>query len=153
MIERVEVENLVVGAGVIGLAIGAELARRGRSIFVIEAGSNVGCGISSRNSEVIHSGVYYPTNSLKHLLCVEGRRRLYAYCESHGVAYRKCGKMVVAIDDHEAGELTALARRAEQNNVENVEIVDGPAAKRMEPALRAVSAFTLRKLASSIPMV
>jgi L-2-hydroxyglutarate oxidase LhgO len=145
MMESVEVDNLVVGAGVIGLAIGAELARRGRSIYVIEAGPSFGCGISSRNSEVIHSGVYYPTGSLKHVLCVEGRRRLYAYCEKHGVAYRKCGKLVVATDDYEAGELTALARRAEENDVENVEIVDGPAARRMEPTLRAVSALHIKE--------
>jgi L-2-hydroxyglutarate oxidase LhgO len=145
MIEKVEVESLVVGAGIIGLAIGAELARRGRSIYVVEAGPKFGCGISSRNSEVIHSGIYYPTGSLKHLLCVEGRRRLYDYCEKHGVAYRKCGKFVVAADDSETEEIAALARRAEQNQVENVEILDGPTARRMEPALRAVSALHVKE--------
>jgi L-2-hydroxyglutarate oxidase LhgO len=145
MIERVEVEHLVIGAGIVGLAIAGELARSGRNVFVLEAGSHVGCGISSRNSEVIHSGIYYPTNSLKHLLCVEGRRLLYAYCDSHGVAYRKCGKMVVAVDDLEAEELVAIARRAAQNNVENVETLDAPAAKRLEPAVRAVSALHVKE--------
>ncbi|HXY58887.1 MAG TPA: NAD(P)/FAD-dependent oxidoreductase [Methylocystis sp.] len=145
MMERVEVDNLVVGAGVIGLAIGAEFARRGRSIFVIEAGPNFGQGISSRNSEVIHSGIYYPTGSLKHLFCVEGRRRLYAYCQNHGVAYRKCGKLVAAFDDAESEGLATLAGRAEQNHVENVEIVDGATARRMEPALRAASALHVKE--------
>ncbi len=145
MIERVEVEYLVIGAGIVGLAIAGELARSGKSVFVLEAGSHVGCGISSRNSEVIHSGIYYPTNSLKHLLCVEGRRLLYAYCDSHGVAYRKCGKIVVAVDDLEAEEIAAIARRAAQNNVENVETLDAPAAKRLEPAVRAVSALHVKE--------
>jgi L-2-hydroxyglutarate oxidase LhgO len=145
MIERVEVEHLVIGAGIVGLAIAGELARSGKSVFVLEAGSHVGCGISSRNSEVIHSGIYYPTNSLKHLLCVEGRRLLYAYCDSHGVAYRKCGKIVVAVDDLEAEEIAAIARRAAQNNVENVETLDAPAAKRLEPAVRVVSALHVKE--------
>jgi L-2-hydroxyglutarate oxidase LhgO len=145
MIERVEVEHLVIGAGIVGLAIAGELARSGKSVFVLEAGSHVGCGISSRNSEVIHSGIYYPTNSLKHLLCVEGRRLLYAYCDSHGIAYRKCGKIVVAVDDLEAEEIAAIARRAAQNNVENVETLDAPAAKRLEPAVRAVSALHVKE--------
>jgi L-2-hydroxyglutarate oxidase LhgO len=145
MIERVEVEHLVIGAGIVGLAIAGELARSGKSVFVLEAGSHVGCGISSRNSEVIHSGIYYPTNSLKHLLCVEGRRLLYAYCDSHGVAYRKCGKIVVAVDDLEAEEIAAIARRATQNNVKNVETLDAPAAKRLEPAVRAVSALHVKE--------
>jgi L-2-hydroxyglutarate oxidase LhgO len=145
MIERVEVEHLVIGAGIVGLAIAGELARSGKNVFVLEAGSHVGCGISSRNSEVIHSGIYYPTNSLKHLLCVEGRRLLYAYCDSHGVAYRKCGKIVVAVDDLEAEEIAAIARRAAQNNVENVETLDAPAAKRLEPAVRAVSALHVKE--------
>jgi len=145
MIDRVEVEYLVIGAGIVGLAIAGELARSGKNVFVLEAGSHVGCGISSRNSEVIHSGIYYPTNSLKHLLCVEGRRLLYAYCDSHGVAYRKCGKIVVAVDDLEAEEIAAIARRAAQNNVENVETLDAPAAKRLEPAVRAVSALHVKE--------
>ena len=145
MIEKVEVEHLVVGAGVVGLAIAAALARSGRSVFVLEAGSHVGCGISSRNSEVIHSGIYYPTNSLKHLLCVEGRRLLYAYCDSHGIAYRKCGKIVVAVDDVEAKEIAAIAQQAAQNNVENVETMDATTVKRMEPAVRAVSALHVKE--------
>ncbi|MGO9771875.1 MAG: NAD(P)/FAD-dependent oxidoreductase [Roseiarcus sp.] len=145
MTESVEVDNLVVGAGVVGLAIGAELARRGRRIYIIEAGQSFGCGISSRNSEVIHSGIYYATGSVKHLLCVEGRRRLYAYCDTHGIAYRKCGKLVVSENDSETEDLLALARRAEENNVENVEILDGPAARRLEPAVRAVCALHVRE--------
>lgn len=141
MVETVEVEHLIVGGGVIGLAIAADLARRGREAFVLEAGPHIGCGISSRNSEVVHSGIYYEAGSLKHLLCVEGRRRLYDYCEEHKLAYRKCGKLVVATSDAEAGQIAFLARRAEQNGVENVEVIDGAAAKRFEPALNATLAL------------
>lgn len=141
MTERVDVENLIVGAGVIGLAIAASLARKGREAFVLEAGPRVGCGISSRNSEVIHSGIYYETNSLKHRFCVEGRRLLYAYCDNHGVAYRKCGKLVVAANDLEAEQILTIARRAEENGVENVEMLDAATARRLEPALHAVLAL------------
>lgn len=145
MIERVAVDNLIVGAGVIGLAIAAELAREGGEAFVLEAATQFGAGISSRNSEVIHSGLYYEEDSLKHRLCIEGRRRLYAYCDRHNVAYRKCGKLVVATDDNEAAQVEALARRAERNGVENVDLLDGAAAMRLEPALRATLALRVRE--------
>lgn len=140
-VERVEIQNLVVGAGVVGLAVAAELARRGHEAFVLEAGPQIGCGISSRNSEVVHSGIYYETNSLKHRLCVDGRRRLYDYCRLHNVAHKKCGKLIVAITDAEADKVVALARQAEANGVENVELIDAPAAKRLEPALQATLAL------------
>ncbi len=145
MAERVEVENVVVGAGVIGLAVAASLAQKDREVFVLEAGPRIGCGISSRNSEVIHSGIYYETDSLKHRLCVEGRRLLYAYCDNRNIAYRKCGKLVVAADDREAENITAIARRAEANGVENVEIIDAAAAKRLEPMLHAVLALRVEE--------
>ena len=130
---------------IVGLAIARELARSGRSVFVLEAGSHVGCGISSRNSEVIYSGIYYPTNSLKHLfvrrgtplaLCLlrESRRRLSQMRKNSGRRRRL-----------EAEELVAIARRAAQNNVENVETLDAPAAKRLEPAVRAVSALHVKE--------
>lgn len=139
--QRVDIRHLVIGAGVVGLAAAAALARRGEEVFVLEAGPGVGCGISSRNSEVIHSGIYYETGSLKHRLCVDGRRRLYDYCAARGIAHKKCGKLIVATNDAEAPKVVALARRADANGVENVALVEGSALQRMEPALRATVAL------------
>jgi L-2-hydroxyglutarate oxidase LhgO len=144
-VERVDLEHLVIGAGVVGLAAGASLARKGRDVFVLEAGPRIGGGISSRNSEVVHSGIYYETGSLKHRLCVEGRRRLYDYCRLHQVDHRRCGKLVVATAEAEADKVIALARQAEANGVENVELIDGPAAKRLEPALEATLALNVHE--------
>ena len=139
--ERVDLRHLVIGAGVVGLAAAAALARQGQEVFVLEAGPGIGCGISSRNSEVIHSGIYYETGSLKHRLCIDGRRRLYNYCAARGIAHRKCGKLIVATRDTEAPKLLALARQAQANGVENVEMIDGSAARRLEPALQATMAL------------
>lgn len=144
-VERVDIQHLVIGAGVVGLAVAAELARRGNEVFVLEAGPGVGCGISSRNSEVIHSGIYYETDTLKHRLCIDGRRRLYDYCLTHNVPHRKCGKLVVATNDAEADKVVALARRAEENGVENVELIDASTARRLEPALHATLALHVRE--------
>lgn len=144
-VERVDIQHLVIGAGVVGLAVAAEIARRGREVFVLEAGLGIGCGISSRNSEVIHSGIYYGTNTLKHRLCIDGRRRLYDYCCLHKVPYRKCGKLVVATNDAEAAKVVALAQRAEENGVENTELIDASIARRLEPALNATLALHVRE--------
>ena len=143
--EVVEIEALIVGAGVIGLAIGAELGRRGRQVFILEADTRFGGGISSRNSEVIHSGVYYPQDSLKRQLCVEGRRLLYNYCERHGVGHRKCGKLIVATDDAEMLKIEAIALQAARNGVEGVEWIDGKTAQAFEPALNAIGALHVRE--------
>src|SRR5512145_441435 len=110
-----QIDALVVGAGAVGLACAAELARRGREVMVVEAADCIGSGTSSRNSEVIHAGLYYATGSLKHRLCVDGRRRLYAYLNERGVAHRKCGKLVVATDAAEEAQIAALYRRALAN--------------------------------------
>jgi L-2-hydroxyglutarate oxidase LhgO len=91
------VECAVIGAGVVGLAIARELARKGREVVVLEAAHAIGTEISSRNSEVIHAGIYYPTGSLKARLCVEGRHALYAYCASRGVEHRRTGKIIVPL--------------------------------------------------------
>ncbi|MGU3492714.1 NAD(P)/FAD-dependent oxidoreductase [Xanthobacteraceae bacterium A53D] len=141
----IEVGDVVIGAGVIGLACAAARARQGREVYVLEAGSLIGSGISSRNSEVIHSGVYYETGTLRHLLCVEGRRSLYAYCDTHGVAYAKCGKLVVATSDKEAEKIAGIAVRARENGVENTELIDGAAAMALEPALNAVAALHVQE--------
>jgi L-2-hydroxyglutarate oxidase LhgO len=132
---------VVIGAGVIGLACAAELARGGREVLVLEATGAIGSGTSSRNSEVIHAGLYYPTGSFKHRLCVEGRRKLYAYLAARGVAHDKCGKLVVATAPAEEGQIAALHRRAVENEVENVSLLSGGEARALEPALACVSAL------------
>jgi L-2-hydroxyglutarate oxidase LhgO len=135
----------VIGAGVIGLAIGAAFARKGREAFVLEAGPRVGCGISSRNSEVIHSGIYYPTNSLKHRLCVEGRKMLYAYCDKRGIPYARCGKLVVATDEREAKKVAEIAARASDNGIEAITHLGAEAASRLEPSIKAIAALRVRE--------
>ena len=145
MVERIEVENLVIGAGVIGLAIGTAFARKGHEAFVLEAGPRVGCGISSRNSEVIHSGIYYPTNSLKHRLCVEGREMAAAYCDKRGISYARCGKLVVATDEREAEKVAEIAARASDNGIEGVTHLGAEAVSRLEPSIKAIAALRVRE--------
>ena len=135
------IDAVVVGAGAVGLACAAELARRGREVMVVEAADCIGSGTSSRNSEVIHAGLYYATGSLKHRLCVDGRRKLYAYLAERGVAHRKCGKLVVATDAAEEAQIAALYRRARANEVEGVSLLTADEARAMEPNLACVSAL------------
>ena len=116
-----KVEVVVVGAGVIGLAIARALALRGRQVVLLEKESSIGTGTSSRNSEVIHSGIYYEPESLKARLCVRGRRTLYRYCDDRGIAYRQCGKLVVATGPGEDAYLDHLLQRAESNGVEDID--------------------------------
>lgn len=111
------VDALVIGAGVVGLAVGRALARAGLETVVAEAQTGVGQGVSSRNSEVIHAGLYYPPGSLKARLCVRGKALLYAWCEAHGVPYRACGKLVVATSPEQHPALQVLAQRAADNGV------------------------------------
>ena len=106
------VECLVIGAGVIGLAIARALARAGREVVVVEAENGIGAGISSRNSEVIHAGIYYPTGLTKTHLCVEGKEMLYRFCRDYGVPHRRCGKLIVAANESEVAGLAALETRA-----------------------------------------
>jgi L-2-hydroxyglutarate oxidase LhgO len=135
------IDALVVGAGVIGLAVARELALAGHEVIVIDQAEGIGTGTSSRNSEVIHAGLYYPPGSLKAQLCVEGRHALYAYCAERGLAHRRCGKLVVAVDDGELPALEALHAQALANGVGDVRLIDGTAARAMEPALSAVAAL------------
>src|SRR5438105_14727877 len=111
------IDALVIGAGAVGLAVARALAQSGRETIVAEAQAAIGQGVSSRNSEVIHAGLYYPPGSLKARLCVRGKELLYALCASHGVPHRNCGKFVVAQSDKEALALDALAARAAANGV------------------------------------
>lgn len=135
------VDCVVIGAGASGLAIAREAARAGREVVVVEAERRPGTVTSSRNSEVIHAGIYYPEGSLKARLCVEGRERLYRYCDEHGVAYRRLGKLVVATGDAQQEALAALARRAQGNGVADLVALDAAAARRLEPALACTAAL------------
>ena len=130
----------VVGAGAVGLACGFALAKRGLSVVVLEKNAIIGEGVSSRNSEVIHGGLYYPTGSLKARLCVLGRRSLYAFLDEHKIAYRKCGKLVVACEEAQLPRIEAIAAQARANGVEGIRELSGAEAIAMEPGLRAVAA-------------
>jgi L-2-hydroxyglutarate oxidase LhgO len=132
---------LVIGAGVVGLAVARAAALAGHEAVVAEATSGIGSGVSSRNSEVIHGGLYYPTGSSRARHCTRGRRLLYAYCASHGVPHRKCGKLVVATNEAERDRLAAVHKQAQSNGVEGVEIIDDTEAKRLEPELACVAAM------------
>jgi L-2-hydroxyglutarate oxidase LhgO len=131
---------LVVGAGVVGLAVARALARAGHDVIVAEATSGIGNGVSSRNSEVIHGGMYYPTGSLRALHCIRGRRLLYAYSASHGVPHRKCGKLIVATTEAEAEKIVAIQRQGAENGVEGLELIGGNAARDLEPELNCLAA-------------
>src|SRR5712692_6645218 len=133
---------LVVGAGVVGLAAARALAMAGHEVVVAEAASAIGTGISSRNSEVIHAGLYYPSGSLRAHHCPRGRRMLYDFCASHGVPHRKCGKLVVATKASELARLETILAQARTNGAEGVEIIEGAAAGRLEPQLACVAAMS-----------
>jgi len=131
----------VVGAGAVGLACGRALSKRGLSVLVLEREAHIGQGVSSRNSEVIHGGLYYPTGSLKARFCVEGRRALYAFLESRKVDFRKCGKLVVATDEAEVARIEAIFVQATDNGVEGMTHLTGAEVRAMEPGLQAHAAI------------
>ena len=135
------IDCLVVGAGVIGLAVARAAAQAGRDVVVVEAADAIGTVTSARNSEVVHGGLYYPTGSLKAQLCVAGRQRLYAYCDAHGVPYRRCGKLIVATSDAELPALDALEAQARRNGVDDIARLDARAAAALEPHVRCVAAL------------
>ena len=131
----------VAGAGAVGLACAFALGKRGLSVVVLEKERAVGQGVSSRNSEVIHGGLYYPTGSLKARLCVAGRRALYAFLASHKIEFRKCGKLVVASETDQTPRLEAIEAQARANGVESLAVLSGAQAMALEPGLRAVTAL------------
>jgi len=131
---------LVVGAGVVGLAMAREAAIKGHDVIVAEAAATIGTGTSSRNSEVIHAGIYYPTGSLRARHCTRGRRMLYAYCASHGIPHRRSGKLIVATKAEETAKIQQILAQGLKNGVEGLSLIDGDAARRMEPALACVAA-------------
>jgi L-2-hydroxyglutarate oxidase LhgO len=136
-----KVECVVAGAGVVGLAIARRLALSGRDVILLEAEAAIGTGISSRNSEVIHAGIYYAQNSVMARSCVAGRQALYAYCQEKGVAHAACGKLIVATSEDELGKLAAIAQRAAENGVTDLRLLSTAEAKAMEPALHCTGAL------------
>jgi L-2-hydroxyglutarate oxidase LhgO len=138
-----EVECVVVGAGVVGLAAARALARAGCEVMVLERAYTIGFETSSRNSEVIHGGLYYPPGSLKARSCVEGRRRLYAYCRERGIPHARLGKLIVATREAEIAGLERIAATARANGVGDLEWLGQAEAQRLEPALRKSSAVAI----------
>ncbi len=135
------VEAVVIGAGVVGLAAARALALAGREVLILESASTFGSEISSRNSEVIHAGIYYPTGSLKARLCLAGRDRLYAYCASRGIAHKRLGKLIVASEPDQIPALQKIRSLAEANGVDDLEWLGANAVQSLEPALKAIAAL------------
>lgn len=132
---------LVIGAGVVGLAVARAAALAGHEVIVAEAEHGIGSGVSSRNSEVIHGGMYYPTDSLRARHCIRGRRMLYAFCASHGVPHRRCGKLIVATNDAEMTKIESIHAQGLKNGVEDLALIGGNATKNLEPELSCIGAM------------
>src|SRR5437588_12787137 len=132
---------LVIGAGVIGLAVARTAAQAGHDVTVAEMTGGIANGVSSRNSEVIHAGLYYSTDSLRARHCVRGRRRLYAFCGSHDVPHRKCGQLVVATSPAELAKVETIHAQAQANDVEGTEMIGGNSARAMESELSCIGAL------------
>jgi L-2-hydroxyglutarate oxidase LhgO len=135
------VDCIVIGAGVVGLAIARRLALDGRDTLILERENAFGTSTSSRNSEVIHAGIYYPQGSLKARLCVAGKQQLYDYCERYGVDYRRCGKLIVATSTAQEPELTNIDAAARRNGVDDLQLLDRAYALKLEPALQCSAAL------------
>jgi len=135
------VDAVVIGAGVVGLAIARELAMSGRDVVILDAENAIGTHTSSRNSEVIHAGIYYPKGSLKARACVEGKHLLYEYCASHGVPHRRCGKLIVATTEAQLKELEGIRTKAHANGVTDVDWIAKDEVARMEPELFCMGAL------------
>jgi len=135
-----EIDVAVIGGGVVGLSCALKLAESGASVCVIERESRPGRGMSTHNSGVIHAGIYYPPGSLKARLCLDGRERLYDFCERHSVAHRRCGKLLVAGHDSEITELEGLCARGVSNGATSLRMVDADFVRRKEPHVHAVAA-------------
>jgi L-2-hydroxyglutarate oxidase LhgO len=135
------VECVVIGAGVVGLAIARRLAQAGLEVVVLEAAEGIGTATSSRNSEVIHAGIYYPARSLMARMCVAGKHALYDYCRDHGIPHRNCGKLIVATTEAETAKLQSIKAHAEANGVLDMEVLSGDAARALEPALHCDAAL------------
>ena len=139
MSERVDC--IVIGAGVVGLAVARAVALTGREVIVLEKADTIGSETSSRHSEVIHAGIYYAQNSLKARFCVAGKKAMYGFCDDHGVAYKRCGKIIVATDEAQLPELERLKANAAANGVEDLEWMTPTEVTAMEPAVYCVGAL------------
>jgi L-2-hydroxyglutarate oxidase LhgO len=135
------VECVVIGAGVIGLAVARRLAQAGREVIILEAAEGIGTVTSSRNSEVIHAGIYYSAGSLMAGMCVGGRHALYRYCRDHGIPHRNCGKLIVATSPKETEKLQSIRAHAEANGVLDLQTLSGAEARALEPALNCDAAL------------
>jgi L-2-hydroxyglutarate oxidase LhgO len=138
---RVDIECVVLGAGVVGLAIARHVSLAGHEVFVTEAESAIGTGVSARNSEVIHAGIYYPPGSLKANLCVDGKAKLYAYCQDRGVPHKQLGKLIVATDTSQHSNLEKLFAKGLANGVQDLQWLSAQQAQTLEPALRCTAAI------------
>jgi L-2-hydroxyglutarate oxidase LhgO len=136
-----QIDCVVIGAGIVGLACARALALSGREVVVLEGEAAIGTHTSSRNSEVIHAGIYYPQGSLKARLCVEGRQMLYVFCAEHGVEHRRCGKLIVATDADQRAALDRLRAQAEANGVGDLVRLAPEAVRELEPAIHCVDAL------------
>jgi L-2-hydroxyglutarate oxidase LhgO len=134
------VDTVVIGAGVVGLAVARALALQGREVWVLEREAAIGTGTSSRNSEVIHAGIYYPAGSLKARLCVRGKAPLYAYAAERGIAHQRCGKLIVANTPSQQGALAGIVARAAGNGVNDLRLLTADEARALEPALDCLGA-------------
>lgn len=136
-----DVQTIVIGAGVVGLAVGRSLASAGHEVIVLERHELIGSETSSRNSEVIHAGLYYPPGSLRARMCVAGKTKLYAFCAENGVAHAACEKLLVATDEGQVARLQAIKANAAENGVTDLEPLDAKQAATLEPAVRCVAAM------------
>jgi L-2-hydroxyglutarate oxidase LhgO len=132
-----EIDVAIIGAGVIGLATAGEIAQRKKEVFVFEKNHSFGLETSSRNSEVIHAGIYYPEDSLKTRLCVEGKSLLYELCDRHDIAYKKLGKVIVAASENETAQLEKLYEQGRKNGVEDLMLLSQTELKKLEPNIEA----------------
>jgi len=135
------VDAVVIGAGVVGLAVARSLAQAGREVLVLESENAIGTGVSARNSEVIHAGIYYAAGSLKACLCVQGRQQLYAYCAERGIAHQRCGKLIVASTPAQVELLRATQAKAQANGVDDLQWLSRAQAQALEPALECQAAL------------
>ena len=136
-----QIDAVVIGAGVVGLAVGRELALQGLEVMVLESENAIGTGTSSRNSEVIHAGIYYPAGSLKARLCVQGKQMLYAYCAERGVAHQQLGKLIVATSQEQVAQLAGIQAKAAANGVHDLRQISAAEARALETALQCDAAL------------
>jgi L-2-hydroxyglutarate oxidase LhgO len=136
-----EADIVIIGAGVVGLAIAAEVSKNRRRVFVVEKNDSFGQETSSRNSQVIHSGIYYPYGSLKAQCCIEGKPLLYELCRKHGIEHRQLGKIIVATEPSEVSQLQALYEKGTKNGASDLRIISGAEAKKLEPNVKAIAAL------------